>query len=64
MRRYTVLLAACAVLALTGCATNQEIAARRCSAVVAGAHDQCVADELAKLAKAQEPPRSNDSGGY
>jgi hypothetical protein len=64
MRCRLGVVGACAALALAGCTSNQEVADQRCRAVTAGAHDQCVADELAKLAKAQEPPRSKDGGGY
>ncbi len=64
MRYQLVLVGACATLVLSGCASNEEVAARRCSAVADRTHEQCVADELAKLARLQEPPRSKDGGGY
>ena len=59
-----LLLGACAALALAGCVSNEEIAARRCSTVAgpADARDQCIGQELARLAKEQEPPISKDSG--
>jgi hypothetical protein len=50
------LLGACCALALAGCASNQEIAAQRCSGVTGQAYDQCIAQELAKLATVQQPP--------
>jgi hypothetical protein len=66
MSRRLVRLATCAALALAGCASNQETAARRCSAVSGpgDAHDQCVARELERMAKFQAPPRASGSGGY
>jgi hypothetical protein len=57
------LLAGCAALALAGCASDQEIAAKRCSNVAGPTHDQCVAQELARLAKAQELPQTGGGGG-
>ncbi len=67
MPHYLALLALGGVLALAGCATNQAVAAKRCTGVAgqAAAYDQCVARELARLAEAQgPPPPSKDSGGY
>jgi hypothetical protein len=53
-------------LALTGCMNNQEIAAKRCASVAnqSTAYDQCTAQELANLAKPQNPPTSTGGGGY
>jgi hypothetical protein len=59
MRRAA--LVAC-LLALAGCASNAEIAAKRCAGTTGDAYDQCVAREQAKLAAAQEPPQGR--GGY
>ena len=49
-------LAVGAALALAGCASNQELAAKRCAGVAGqrDAYDQCVARESANLARAQE----------
>jgi len=58
------LLGACCVLALTGCASNQDIAAQRCSFIAGQAYDQCVALELATIAKAQAAQSSVNNGGY
>jgi hypothetical protein len=49
---------------LAGCASDQEVAAKRCGALAGAAHDQCVAQELARLAKAHEERPPKDSGGY
>ena len=57
-------LAVGAALALAGCASDQEVAAKRCGGLAGAAHDQCVAQELARLAKAQEERPPKDSGGY
>jgi hypothetical protein len=58
------LVGACCAVALASCASNQEIAAKRCSSVAGPAYDQCVAQELAKLAAAQQPPPQTGGGGY
>ena len=49
------------LLALAGCASNAEIAAKRCAGAQGTGYDQCVAREQARLA-AQEAPASR--GGY
>lgn len=66
MRHHLALLAIGGALALAGCATNQEVAAKRCSGVAgqSAAYDQCVARELANLAKAQELRPTTGGGGY
>jgi hypothetical protein len=66
MARPLALVAACAALALAGCASNQAVADRRCSAVAgpSAAHDQCVALELDKMAKANKSMRSSGGAGY
>jgi hypothetical protein len=63
--RLALLCASC-VLALAGCTSNQEVAAKRCSSVAgqAGAYDQCVARELTTLAATQQPPTNTGGGGY
>jgi hypothetical protein len=63
MSRRPILLGACVALALAGCATREELAARHCSAVAGPVHDQCVADELAKPARPPAPPPAG-GGGY
>ena len=60
MRRSAVVLC---LLALAGCATNAEIAAKRCAGQQGDAYTHCVAREQAKLAAAQQPLPSSQ-GGY
>lgn len=60
LARVTILVVA---VALAGCATNAETAAKRCAGQPNSAYDQCIAREQARLAAAQQPPASNQ-GGY
>ena len=58
-------LAVAGALALAGCASNQEVAAKHCSDVAGKpGYDQCVQQELARLSTAQQPPASTGGGGY
>ena len=59
-----ILLGACAAVMLSACVNNHEVAEKNCSATTGAAHDQCVANELNRLAKAQTPPSSTAGGGY
>jgi len=58
-----VVLAAAAALLLAGCANNQAVAEKNCSGTTGAAHDQCMAKELDRLAKAQQVPASTGGGG-
>ena len=51
MRRHAVL--GLCLLALAGCASNAELAAKRCGDVQGGAYEQCIAREQARLAQQQ-----------
>ena len=59
MRRSAVVLC---LLALAGCATNAEVAAKRCAGQQSDAYTQCVEREQAKLAAAQQLPTGGGSG--
>ena len=59
-----VLIGACAAALLAGCVNNQEVAEKNCNGTTGAAHDQCVAKELDRLAKAQQVPSGGGGGGY
>ena len=58
-----IVLGASAALLLAGCVNNQEVAEKNCNGTTGAAHDQCVAKELDRLAKAQQAPASTGGGG-
>ena len=58
-----IVLGAVAALLLAGCVNNQEVAEKNCSGTAGAAHDQCVAKELDRLAKAQQVPGGGGGGG-
>jgi hypothetical protein len=51
------------LVALAGCASNAELAAKRCAGTAGAAYDHCVAREQARLAAAQQVP-TGGGGGY